>query len=231
MKRLARLLDCDHLMAVGIMESLWHWTAKYAPAGDIGKHSDEDIADGIGYRGDKSRLVATLADCGWLDRCERHRLIVHDWHQHADDAVKKSAERNRVCLISQAIRSVGTSPDSVATSPDKNRLPEPEPEPMPEPEPEPERARAAPTSCKRTFKPPALQQIIDYCREAEIQIDPERFLDHYTANGWRVGKAGMKDWKAAVRNWAKNDFNNGNGKTNGKTKSAESAYQELTPIR
>jgi hypothetical protein len=33
------------------------------------KHSDEDIADGIGYGGtsqDKSRLVATLIYAGWL---------------------------------------------------------------------------------------------------------------------------------------------------------------------
>lgn len=27
------------------------------------------------------------------------------------------------------------------------------------------------------------------------------FLDHYTANGWMVGKAKMKDWQAAARNW------------------------------
>jgi len=37
-------------------------------------------------------------------------------------------------------------------------------------------------------------------------MDPEAFFDHYTANGWIVGKAKarMKDWKAAVRNWERN---------------------------
>ena len=30
---------------------------------------------------------------------------------------------------------------------------------------------------------------------------PERFMDYYTANGWRLGKSEMKDWKAVVRNW------------------------------
>ena len=29
-------------------------------------------------------------------------------------------------------------------------------------------------------------------------------MDHYTANGWRVGKNPMRDWKAAVRTWEKN---------------------------
>lgn len=32
----------------------------------------------------------------------------------------------------------------------------------------------------------------------------ERFHDYYTANGWRVGKSAMKDWKAALRNWKRN---------------------------
>ena len=32
-------------------------------------------------------------------------------------------------------------------------------------------------------------------------IDPESFVDFYTARGWMIGKAKMKDWKAAVRTW------------------------------
>lgn len=136
MKRLARTLGVHHLTAVGIMEAIWHWTAKYAPCGDIGKHSDEDIADGIGFSLDLSRLVPTaadfvraLVDCGWLDRDDAYRLIVHDWHQHADDAVKKAAERNKIALISRTKPRVATSPDTVATSPDKIRLPQPQPQP------------------------------------------------------------------------------------------------------
>ena len=33
----------------------------------------------------------------------------------------------------------------------------------------------------------------------------ERFFNHYTANGWMVGKVRMKDWKAAVKNWIARD--------------------------
>jgi len=32
-----------------------------------------------------------------------------------------------------------------------------------------------------------------------------QFFDYYEANGWRVGKNPMKDWKAAVRTWERND--------------------------
>jgi hypothetical protein len=37
--------------------------------------------------------------------------------------------------------------------------------------------------------------------------EAEKFCDHYDSNGWKVGgKSPMKDWKAAVRNWLRNDF-------------------------
>ena len=32
-------------------------------------------------------------------------------------------------------------------------------------------------------------------------MDPQRFVDYYSANGWKVGKNPMKDWRAAVRTW------------------------------
>lgn len=33
--------------------------------------------------------------------------------------------------------------------------------------------------------------------------EAQRFTDYYTANGWKVGRNAMKDWKAAARNWRK----------------------------
>ena len=34
----------------------------------------------------------------------------------------------------------------------------------------------------------------------------EQFFDYYESNGWLVGKHHMKNWKATVRNWTRNDF-------------------------
>lgn len=51
------------------------------------------------------------------------------------------------------------------------------------------------------FTPPSLEQVAEYCRERNNGIDPHAFIDHYTSNGWRVGNAPMRDWKAAVRTW------------------------------
>ena len=55
-----------------------------------------------------------------------------------------------------------------------------------------------------TFQPPDVSEVRSYCQERKNTIDPEAFVDHYTANGWLVGgKSKMKDWRAAVRNWEK----------------------------
>lgn len=61
-----------------------------------------------------------------------------------------------------------------------------------------------PNTTKR-FTPPTVDQVRDYCVERGNWVDPQRFVDHYTSNGWMVGKNKMKDWKAAVRTWEKND--------------------------
>ena len=54
------------------------------------------------------------------------------------------------------------------------------------------------------FQKPTLEEVTEYCAERGNVIDPEKWLDYYTANGWRVGKNPMKDWKAAVRTWERN---------------------------
>lgn len=57
------------------------------------------------------------------------------------------------------------------------------------------------------FVPPSLEEVQAYCRERNNNVDAERFIDYYIANGWQVGKNKMKDWKAAVRNWERSNYN------------------------
>ena len=57
------------------------------------------------------------------------------------------------------------------------------------------------------FHPPTLEEVTAYCLERKNSVDPQRFIDYYTANGWLVGRGKMKDWKAAVRNWEGNEYN------------------------
>ena len=56
-------------------------------------------------------------------------------------------------------------------------------------------------STKR-FVAPTLEEVKEYILANGYDVDAERFINHYTSNGWMVGRTKMKDWKAAIRNWA-----------------------------
>jgi len=56
------------------------------------------------------------------------------------------------------------------------------------------------------FKKPSLEEIKEYCIERNNSIDSDIFYDFYESKGWFVGKSKMKDWKAAVRNWERREF-------------------------
>lgn len=58
------------------------------------------------------------------------------------------------------------------------------------------------------FIKPTLEEVIEYCKERNNNVNAEKFIDYYSSNGWKVGKNSMKDWKAAIRTWEKNDTNN-----------------------
>ena len=74
------------------------------------------------------------------------------------------------------------------------------------------------------FSPPTLEEVQAYCSEINSNIDPEGFMDFYTSNGWKVGRNPMKDWKATVRRW---DRENKSNKLIKKTKSDGSEYEDL----
>ena len=55
--------------------------------------------------------------------------------------------------------------------------------------------------CTR-FVPPTLEEVTAYCLQRRNTVDPQRFIDHYEANGWVQGKGKpIRDWQAAVRTW------------------------------
>lgn len=51
------------------------------------------------------------------------------------------------------------------------------------------------------FIPPTISEVAAYCLERKNSIDPQQFIDFYNSKGWVVGKAKMRDWRAAIRTW------------------------------
>lgn len=56
------------------------------------------------------------------------------------------------------------------------------------------------------FIKPTIEDIRLYCKERNNNIDAEYFYNHYESNGWMVGKTKMKDWKACIRKWERNEI-------------------------
>lgn len=68
----------------------------------------------------------------------------------------------------------------------------------------------------KRFTPPTLQEVTQYCKERNNNVDPQQFIAFYTSKGWKVGNQPMKDWKACVLTWERR-----NGNSNSKNVTAQ----------
>lgn len=62
------------------------------------------------------------------------------------------------------------------------------------------------TSKRQRFTKPTVEDVKAYCSERKNNVDANKFIDYYESNGWMVGRNKMKDWKAAVRSWERNNY-------------------------
>lgn len=87
--------------------------------------------------------------------------------------------------------------------------------------------KAPPTPKKMTR--PTLAEVTEYCASRGRGVDAQSWFDHYEANGWKVGRNAMKDWKAAVRTWERNT--GGRDHASSRTSSAGRAKQLSDYVR
>lgn len=105
--------------ACGLCGMLWNFTADHAPAGDVGKHTDHQIAMALEWPGDAESLVAHLVAVRLLDVDPKHRLLIHDWQEHCPQYVRATLARKKQAFAqrTQVDSSVTTSdPTLVNTS-------------------------------------------------------------------------------------------------------------------
>ena len=77
------------------------------------------------------------------------------------------------------------------------------------------------------FKKPTLDELEHYCIERQNRVDIQKFYNFYESNGWKVGKNPMKDWRASVRGWERNSFDD---KKQSKTQSQLNSWQKAREI-
>ena len=69
-----------------------------------------------------------------------------------------------------------------------------------------EESKAETEKKRKRFTPPTVEEVRAYCQERNNGIDPEAFVDYYTARGWKYGQGKpVADWKAAVRTWERRE--------------------------
>ena len=80
----------------------------------------------------------------------------------------------------------------------------------------------------KRFKQPTWKEVAHYMFDkgrVHMDVEANKFCDFYESNGWKVGKNKMKCWKAAVRNWIKNNNGNNQSRAQGKTSGNLSACE------
>lgn len=86
-------LQLPRYVVIGLLEGLWYLTATNAQTGDVGRFKNTEIAAWLEWPGDADQLIEAFCEAGFLDTSEKHRLIVHDWCEHAPDHLKSNLKR------------------------------------------------------------------------------------------------------------------------------------------
>ena len=145
-----------------------------------------------------------------VKRCEQCSGEYHNpdsRSMYCSDACKTAAYRSRQGPSLPTVTEASvTITDSNRCVTDSDRTPAPAPAPAPAPIPNQVDTEDKPRPPRKKFEPPSPKQVAEYAASKDLAIDANRFVDHYMSKGWLVGKSPMKDWQAAVRNWASNNL-------------------------
>ena len=68
---------------------------------------------------------------------------------------------------------------------------------------------------------PSVGEVAAYCQERGYIIDAKDFVDYYDSKDWRVGNDAIRDWKAFVRIWERNEKRQERSGTAGSTRPAK----------
>lgn len=129
-KNLQRRLRLPVWQAVGLLETLWKTAYRNAPAGDIGRLTNDEIAAAIEWGGDADELVDALVATRWLDADQQHRLLVHDWEQECESWLRANFERHK----RQFAKPTHSQADNIAQQPTCNNETQDRKQPQNEPQ-------------------------------------------------------------------------------------------------
>lgn len=142
------------------------------------------------------------------DRLDRERAKQAEWREKSSAGGKKSAQMRQESkggstVVQPPCQPNGNIPVSSFQSPSSTSSLKEE-----------EKGANAPSR----FQKPTLEALkLAMAKAGGTDTDAESFLNHYEANGWKVGRNPMKSWPHAVGNWIarKREIGLGTGGTTG----------------
>lgn len=134
------------------------------------------------------KLVGSAADNENANRQRRWR------EAHANDSVMPPLQN-----VTHAVTQESTNPnESIENKRTENKRVR-----------EKEKLKREKATTTSRFVAPSLEEVQEYCRERNNDVDAERFISYYQSNGWMVGRNHMKDWKATIRTWERRNKESG----------------------
>ena len=205
-------IGCNEAPVIGALYWLW---------ASADQHTDSGFLPGLTIRGiDRKTGVEgfgeALQKVGWLVVDEEGVRIPKFDDHNSESAKKRAADAKRKANV----RNVSAkSPQQSGQTADKKRR---------NAELEKEKEKEKSKSINK-FKRPKVEEIAAYCLERKNSVDAQTFFDHYEANGWLRGKNKIKDWKACVRTWEKNQEQRNSGNGRFKTANDDRAERRVDP--
>lgn len=177
----------------------------------LGMHGDDDgfvssprkIAKSVGCNTDDLKLLVAK---GFIIPFDSGVVVIRDWN--ANNTLRNDRYRPTIYQAEKAAIEVNkfgryelVSSVSTALQPSGNQM-EPQLN-LTEPNRTEPRKEIADKPPRPRFIPPSEDEAITYFGEqGSSATEAKAFVDYYAANGWKVGgRATMKDWQAAARNW------------------------------
>lgn len=176
--------------------------------------------------------LQTFESFGMIERVE-NVITIPNWNKHQSlDQLEASREktRKRVAKYREKQKAIAIGSNVTVALRNADRIEEEEnreEEKRKEGEEEENNNKGAKAPARKRFVPPTLEEVQAYCFERQNQVDAERFIDYYTANGWRVGKNPMKDWKASVRTWEKTSNSTSSSSSAPKPSASNNVFLDL----
>jgi hypothetical protein len=211
--RMAEILNIDQDAVSGKCLRVWIWADQQTISGDdlIVTSSFLDRLTNC------SGFSAALLEVRWL-KSRNGRFSLPNFDRHNGQTAKNralSADRMQRQRYAQNVTETAPELEKEIEKEKKRKrvrgvLAHVDPSNLPPAPPDPPNLEATKAIIQR-FIPPAMEEVIAYCRDRGKGVDAERWWDFYASKGWMVGKNKMKDWQAACRTWEpKNGIGKGN---------------------